>query len=71
MNRRKAKKAIKKKWNFKKNKWVGNIPPRYMDAILTEARKRLLAAIEYAVVYGVEYEDKEPAGLFEDFTKGF
>jgi hypothetical protein len=58
MNRRKAKKAVKKKYHIKK--WVGNISPRGMERIYTafyEAFKiEFCKALEKAVLYGgVDY----------------
>jgi hypothetical protein len=59
MNRRKAKKAIKKKWKFKKAKWIGNIAPRDMDKILKISWSKLLDALFDELLHGKQNGETE------------
>lgn len=50
MNRRKAKKKIKKKWNIAK--WPGNCPPWLMDTLMKRFVEEWLAEVDRAILYG-------------------
>lgn len=54
MNRRKAKKQIKKKWRIRR--WHGNDTPREVDRLLREyteyLKRRILEEMDHAILYG-------------------
>lgn len=61
MNRRKAKKAVKKKWHIKK--WLGNIDPRTMNAFYEYALECFKQEVERAILYGDNKNGNIPIGL--------
>lgn len=57
MNRRKAKKQVKKKWrNYGLKRWPGNMSPRQVDAVYSfvtaELTKAIGQALDQAILYG-------------------
>ena len=76
MNRRKAKKAVKKKWNIKK--WIGNISPREVDAAYSKfhayMKAALIEAIDRAILYGEEEKfasHEKPIGIINVNGKNY
>lgn len=71
MNRRKAKKAVKKKWKIKK--WSGNISPREMDALYSRVhafmKAALIQVIDRAILYGDNQSGNIPIGLINEERK--
>lgn len=51
MNRRKAKKMVKKKWNIKR--WKGNIPPKTVNSIFEVLGKGGHFEFRDGILYGV------------------
>lgn len=71
MNRRKAKKQIKKKWRrWGLKRWPGNSSPREVDLIYSLCSRELTAAIgeilDHAILYGSGDGGLHvaPAGIF-------
>ena len=58
MNRRKAKKALKKKYKSL-NKYPGNIPPKLLDRVLTDMIMKLHEELEKAILYGYKGDINE------------
>ena len=57
MNRRKAKKRVKKKWaRYGLGRWPGNLAPRDVDRVYSyctqELAKALAAVLDAAILYG-------------------
>ena len=57
MNRRKAKKQVKKKWRrYGLKRWPGNMSPREVDNLYSfvtaEVTKAFCAALDRAILYG-------------------
>ena len=57
MNHRIAKKRVKAKHHLKK--YPGNLPPRFVDILFTEFKKRLKEEITNTILYGSAVTDKE------------
>lgn len=53
MNRRKAKKLVKRKWNLAR--WPGNEEPRMVDIACTTAYVAIRAAVDEAFAKAIEY----------------
>ncbi len=64
MNRRKAKKAVKKKWRIKK--WFGNADPRTVNALYEYALECFKQELDRAILYGDNQSGNIPIGLIND-----
>lgn len=53
MNRRKAKKRVKRKWRLRR--WAGNAEPRMVDIACTTAYVAIRAAVDEAFAKAIEY----------------
>lgn len=53
MNRRKAKKRVKRKWRLRR--WSGNAEPRMVDIACTSAYVAIRAAVDEAFAKAIEY----------------
>lgn len=65
MNRRKAKKKVKRKWRI--DRWPGNADPREVDAIYSEVHRRFheafAKALDEAILYGSGRPLPMPPGI--------
>ena len=58
MNRRQAKKRIRKKWRIPRGKFPQDVSPREVDAILSAytdyIKAKIAEALDHAILYGAE-----------------
>lgn len=72
MNRRKAKKAVKKKWHIKK--WFGNADPRTVNALYEYALECFKQELDRAILYGEEEKfasHEKPTGIIRANGKNY